>query len=238
MTTDILTLERGTIYRGNSGPYERTEARDIRVQFGRHAQYEQAVIITCTRKRARKRLEHTIFGGKIVILEGWGHPTPPSVWDKGASTFQIRASGVSVTAVASRNCMNDANWDIEFNSFLDAYLAEGKAKVAADLRNHDFKDTTGPRFSVRDLTPETPVIVGGVKNGQIMPQDQWEYGQFERYAPSQEFANLAEAQKAFPSLALKLSANSGFVGPTVDMREGKLWSTFYTIEHWNWYQSD
>jgi hypothetical protein len=163
MTEKAMTIERGTIYHDGGRPYERTEARNITIQFRRHAQFAKAIVITYTRKGTRKGLEWTVFGGKLVILEGWGHPPPPGISDQGVSVLSIsdRRTGVAVTAHVSRNCLGDGSWDAEFDDFLETYLARSGTQIAADYREHDFKDDHGPHLSRRELTPDMPVIVWG-----------------------------------------------------------------------------
>ena len=53
-----------------------------------------------------------------------------------------------------------------FDAFLVSYLVSSGATIATDYRNHDFKDTTGPHFYPRDLTPEMPVVMWGVRAGE------------------------------------------------------------------------
>jgi hypothetical protein len=241
MPKTSVTIQRGTIYRSAGGcPYERTEAREIIIQLSRHAQFAAAVIITSTRKGTRKRLQMTYLAGKLVVLEGWGHPPPPGIWDKGASVNSIteRRTGITVTTRASRNCLGNSSWDTEFNAFLEDYLAHSGVKMVADYREHDFKDETGPHFYPRDLTPEMPVIVVGVENGEVVPRKKWKsdprWGQI---IPSQEFSTLAEAQRVFPDIDLPGSSER-FAGPTVDERDGKPCSRFDTHEVWTMLSQD
>jgi hypothetical protein len=238
MPKKSVTIQRGTIYRSAGGsPYERTEARDIIIQPGQQAQFAAAVIIIFTRKGTRKRLEMTICGGKLVILEGWGHPQPPGIWDKGASVNLIteRRTGITVTANASRNCLGDSSWDAEFNVFLDHYLAaHSGVKIVADYREHDFKDKTGPHFYPQELTPEMPVIVLGVENGEVVPRKKWTTdSRWGKIIPRQEFSSLAEAQRVFPNIDLLSSRDERLTGPTVDEKDGKPCSRFETHEVWN-----
>jgi hypothetical protein len=237
MPKKSVTIQRGTIYRSAGGsPYERSEARDIIIQLGRHAQFAAAVIITFTRKGTRRRFEMTHFGGKLVILEGWGHPPPPGIWDKGANVNLIteRRSGITVTANASSIRPGDSSWDAEFNAFLEHYLAHSGVKIVADYREHDFKDKTGPHFYPQDLTPEMPVIVLGVENGEVVPRKKWTTdSRWGKIIPRQEFSTLAEAQRVFPNIDLPCSRDERLTGPTVDEKDGKPCSRFETHEVWN-----
>ena len=85
-------------------------------------------------------------------------------------------------------------------------------------------------MSVTKPTPEMPVLIVGVRDGEIIAQSQWERG----YAPKQEFANLAEAQKAFPDLNLDCTDNPRFAGAVVQYRKGEAWARFDTREYYNW----
>lgn len=84
------------------------------------------------------------------------------------------------------------------------------------------------------LTAELPVIIFGVKDGHIVPQEIWDRGS----APQQEFANLAEAQKVFPDLSLNCSDSKQFAGPVLHNNRKKQWTRFDTREHYNWIMED
>ena len=79
-------------------------------------------------------------------------------------------------------------------------------------------------------TPEMPVVVFGVDDGNLVPQGRWQGG----YAPKQEFLDLADAQKAFPDLSMDCTDNTRFVGPHLDSRAGRERMRFDTREHYNW----
>ena len=85
------------------------------------------------------------------------------------------------------------------------------------------------------VTPDMPVIVFGVKDGRIVPQDQCGSD----YAlPGGSFANLAEAQKVFSDLSLDCTDNPRFAGPVLENRQGRAWSRFDSREHYNWVMRD
>jgi hypothetical protein len=79
-----------------------------------------------------------------------------------------------------------------------------------------------------ELTPDMPVIVTGVSQGQLLPIEQWPRGEI----PSQEFPNLAAAQKVFPDLALK-RCGARFEGPTVDTVKGSVYTRFDSQAVWD-----
>ena len=183
----------------------------------------------------------TYFGGKLVILEGWGHPPPPGIWDKSASVNLITkgSDGITVTANASPIRLGDSSWDAVFDAFLEHYVAHCGVKIVADYRAHDFKDMTGPHFYPEDLTPEMPVIVVGVENGEVVPRKKWPTDSRRgKVIPSQEFSTLAEAQRVFPDIDLSCSRDERLIGPTVDKKDGKPCSRFETHEVWNMLSQD
>jgi hypothetical protein len=163
---------------------------------------------------------------------GWGHPAPPGAWDKGTTrliSIKTRSGPVTAAINTSRNCLGNGQWDAEFDSFLDDYLTGSGAEVAADFRNHDFKDDTGPRLCWQDLAPDMPVRVVGVENGEVVPHELWRVSEFGRVPPRQEFNSLAEAQKVFPELDLKNLQSKRFVGPVVGKTKGgRFRSLFFT----------
>jgi len=206
-------IERGTLYLGNGFAYQRTEARRIGLEIGRAAQFAKAIELNFTHKGHRKPSRKILLGGKLVIICGWGHPVPPDNWSKGTPLGPIPTAWGKVKATMhhTRYPLGDARWITEFDAFLDDYIQRSGAQVLLDFRNHDFDDSHRHRIKKTDLTPEMPVLVTGVVAGQIVPVDQWP----RREIPSQEFSNLAEAQKVFPDLALNRSS-SRFEGPIVD----------------------
>ena len=224
MTTLIPTIDRGTIYWGGTFDYRKKEARQIEVRVGQYAQYDAAVVVTCIEKGRRKQSELTLTSGRLVILSGWGHPSAPGTYDAGTPL----AGDSGATIHHTRYPMNDLRWNREFDAFLEDYIIQGGAAIVADFRDHDFQGDDS-HFSARNLTRLMPVIVWGVRDGQIVPRDHWEGG----IAPMQEFSNLAEAQFVFPELALTQTEGSHFVGPSVYKKYGHHWSRFDTHENWD-----
>lgn len=217
------TIERGTLYFGGVFAYQRTEARDLSCEIGPHAQFEKALKITYTRKGARKPSRQIVTRGQLVLLAGWGHPSPTDNWAEGKALGPISTDFGEVTATLhqTRYPMSDPRWIIEFDAFLDNYVRQSGSQVVWNFRHHDFKDRNANRPKVSDLTPDTPVLVTGVIDGRIVPFEHWP----ERKIPSQEFANLAEAQEVFPDLGLRHTSKR-FAGPLVDKNKGTLCTRF------------
>jgi hypothetical protein len=222
VSASVKIIERGTLYLGNGYAYRRTEARQISHQIGRDAQFAQAIRLTFTHKGRRKPSKKVLTGGQLVILAGWGHSVPPEDWAAGTPLGPIPMAWGEVTATMhhTRYPLGDYRWITEFDAFLDDYLARSRAQVLLDFREHDFKEDR-PDLISADLTPDMPVIVTGVVQGQIVPVNQWP----NREIPAQEFHNLAEAQQLFPDLDLKGSSKR-FSGPTIDIHRGRLRSRF------------
>ena len=118
---------------------------------------------------------------------------------------------IRATVHHTRFPLGDESWITEFNEFLKNYLQQSGSQLLLEYRNHDFEDKHGPQIKWTDLTPEMPVHVTGVVAGQIVPVTAWPNGEI----PSQEFPNLAEAQRVFSDLSLNRTSKR-FVGPIVD----------------------
>jgi hypothetical protein len=223
MSASMKILERGTLYFGNGFAYRRTEARQISYEIGPDAQFAQAIRLTFTHKGRRKPSTQVVISGQLVIIAGWGHPVPPDDWSKGTPLGPMPMDWGEVTATMhhTRYPLGDLRWIMEFDAFLQDYIRRSGAQVLLDFREHDFKEAHRPRFASADLTPDMPVIVTGVVQGQIVPVDQCPNGEI----PAQEFPNLAEAQQLFPDLDLKGSSKR-FNGPTVDKHRGRWRSRF------------
>lgn len=135
MTTETTQAGRVTIYKiGEFGMgYRKIEASRVAWGFGRYAQYDNAVTVEFTPKGARKALEFVeTRHASTIILDGWGHPDPDSMWGE--------ANGGTQT---SRHRAFDRAWESEFAAQLAAHVAATGAKILADFRGHDPKDRFG-----------------------------------------------------------------------------------------------
>ena len=224
MTANVV--ERGTLYFGGGFAYRRTEARQISYEIGQYAQFEKAIQIGFTRKGCRKPSKQILTSGQLVLIAGWGHQVTADDWTEGKPLGPISTDFGHVTATVhqTRYQLGDPRWIREFDEFLENYLRQSAAQLLWDFRRHDFKDRHGTHLKKSDLTPEMPVLVTGVIDGQIVPVEHWPG----RRIPSQEFETLAEAQEVFPDLDLR-HASKRFVGPLVDTNEGRPWSRFDSL---------
>ena len=70
------------------------------------------------------------YGPSLVVLEGWGHLNPDGMW------VEERVMG-DVTTSESRYSSCDPRWQSDFDSKLEAYLADKPATVVLhDFRKH------------------------------------------------------------------------------------------------------
>jgi hypothetical protein len=129
-------LERGTVYWGGAFAGKKREAREITVRLGFHAQFAGAIIVDCTMKGGRNASQLTLTEGWLVILEGWGHPSPPGTFGAGVAL----ASDPTTTIHSVNYPLGDPRWLADFSAFLGEYVARSGAVIAADYRAHDFRE--------------------------------------------------------------------------------------------------
>ena len=131
-TTPALETRKVTMYvRGEfMGNYKRIECKAYAVSVGKYAQYNAAVHAYFQQPRqrlVRGFVQH--FRPSLVVLDGWGHVEPPSMWGKSRTE-----NGMTVTEARYSAC--DDRWDSDFSATLDAYIASSGANVLHDFRGH------------------------------------------------------------------------------------------------------
>ena len=131
-TTLIDTKARFTLYfRQDMGlGYTKVEVSALTLKQGKWAQYSNAISGEYTRKRCKRSsmLPSQTFQPSLVVLEGWGHPQSPSIWDE-----STRKEGADVTTVQARYSSCDPRWSQDFRASLARYVETSGAKVLFDF---------------------------------------------------------------------------------------------------------
>lgn len=141
-----LTHQKITLYRRTMLGYTKVECTKWSHAVRKYAQYESAVEVRFVPVRKRKpRYFMETSHPSTIILEGHGHPDPDSAWG------EAEVSENGVVSHTARHSGFSPEWDNEFNTKIDRYLAESSAKVLLDLRKHN------------SLTPQ--VTVTSILNG-------------------------------------------------------------------------
>ena len=112
----------------------KVEVTSITVTLEPYAQYRSAVAIDFVPngKRKASRLVETSHPSALV-LDGWGHPNPDSMWDE--STRRIKGG---VGAVEGRYSGFDPRWQSDFDAMIAKYIAGNpRVVVLADYRRHN-----------------------------------------------------------------------------------------------------
>lgn len=128
---------RVTIYRAGEhfGNYSRYEARCCEVNSEKYAQYDNALRVRFILKGARSTKGfYLTYEPRCVILEGWGHFPPASMF--GAE--EDRGSGVSWAK--SRHSSFSKGWDEDFDRDMKAHIAATGAQIVFDARGWNAHD--------------------------------------------------------------------------------------------------
>lgn len=101
------------------------------IEFGTrpYAQYKKTPYVTFI--PTRKRYPRQILKGYkpfILILDGVGHPQPPSAFNEPV------IHGL-VTVYKSKYLSFDERYDTDFDTMIDKYIVESGARVIADYRH-------------------------------------------------------------------------------------------------------
>lgn len=130
--------EKATLYmRDDLWAYSKTEISNLTWEHIRHAQYPNAVKLEYTERGKRKRKNAVITTFPAVVLEGWEHPAPPPKFSKPMKGTQHLKSPVGYSFQETRFTVTDERWDVEFDAFLDGYVAKSDAKIILELRKYD-----------------------------------------------------------------------------------------------------
>lgn len=125
---------RVTVYvRGMMGNIQRIEASAFSAEVGKCAQYSSAVhfaFIPKGKRNVRSSVETS--RPSLLVLDGWGHPAPDSMFLPEEPTADPE---VSIQRGRYRSC--DSRWQSDFDTMIDAYVAQSGAKVVSDYRRHD-----------------------------------------------------------------------------------------------------
>lgn len=121
-----------TIYHKSDlmGNIIKTEARLVEHGTRKYAQYDNAVFVNFVPKRKRK-VRGLIATSRpyVLILEGWGHPDPDSLFGPAE-----RSETTGVGFARGRYSAFSGGWVADFEKRINPYLESGKAAVVADYR--------------------------------------------------------------------------------------------------------
>ena len=118
-------------YRNDFGGMSKVEVKEISIEVRPCAQYNAAVHVAYKAPRqrhSRRFVQHSY--PSLLVLEGWGHPDPGSMY--GAP----EAVGGGVTLQRSKYLSCDPRYQQDFDAQIGAYLGESGSSVLADFRNH------------------------------------------------------------------------------------------------------
>lgn len=130
--TNTQVKKKATFYRPSEFGmgYVKTELWLKEVGFMKYAQYNNAPYVVGTPKR--KRTAYRWIKGydpKMIVLEGWGHPDPPSGF-----TNPVVDPVTGWDVKRSKHLCFDEAYDVEFDEELDSYLRENAVQVLFDTR--------------------------------------------------------------------------------------------------------
>jgi len=121
-----------TIYTLGMFGYSKTEATNLTITVGPYAQYTSAVKYEFKPKGKRKLVGYTQgYNPSLVVLDGWGHPDPSDAM----TAPEMSETGMVVRQ--TRYASYDSRYATEFNTMINAYIAEKGVKVVADYRGHN-----------------------------------------------------------------------------------------------------
>jgi hypothetical protein len=125
----LVFEQAATIYhRGDFGfAYHRIEVRTVAVVAQKWAQYERALAVSFIEKGKRKARGFVeMYRPELVILSGWGHPTP-------ADPFRDLGGGHSVSRASS----HDESWGLEFEALIRPVIEASPDVLLGDYRGFD-----------------------------------------------------------------------------------------------------
>lgn len=130
MNAPTLIKRRATLYyRGEMfASIRKVEVSAYAVRVTGWAQYSSAVRFFFTRKGGRQVLSMLqSYEPDMLILAGWDHPEP-------APMMGAPEVDGPVTVQRARYSSQDPRWASEFNTMINAYIAEDGIEVLADFR--------------------------------------------------------------------------------------------------------
>lgn len=131
--TDHVQTGPATLYIAGDlfGTINKVEVREVEAWIGAYAQHARAVHCHFTPKGARRRrgIDPEAPSGSLLVLAGWGHPAPASMFG------EERESSTGARVSTSRHRAFSGSWRAEFDAMIGTYLAEHpEVRVVADFR--------------------------------------------------------------------------------------------------------
>lgn len=123
-----VTIYSASEFMGNINRYEGTL---IEHGAGPYAQYKNAPFVTFVPKKKRNAVKiRKGYKPFLLILEGTGHPEPPSMFGEAIVTLPVAGE-----MKESKYSSFDDRWETDFDAMIDKYIAESGTKVIADYRH-------------------------------------------------------------------------------------------------------
>lgn len=130
--TPKLHTQASTIYYKGGYGMAKIECRELLIETGPYAQYEQAVFVTFIPKGSRKpRAFVQTYQPSLVALVGHGHLDPDD------PMLPLREVGDGVSVSRGRYLSCDPRWNSDFDAKLATYLGARGIALVADFRGHN-----------------------------------------------------------------------------------------------------
>ncbi len=118
-----------TLYFGGLLGMSKVEAKSCEIEVKPFAQYERGIYVKYVPKGKRKAREFVqSYRPSLVVLEGWGHPEPDSMF--------LPSTDGGVTA-HGRYSACDPRWEKDLAAKLAEHSEKTGAKVLHDFRGHE-----------------------------------------------------------------------------------------------------
>jgi hypothetical protein len=127
-------MNKSTIYfKSGFGNIVKLEVKLLGHGTKKYAQYSAAPFVQYIKKRARKPTGFIqTYRPNIVIVDGWGHPEPDSMFLEP----EISSTGLAVSK--GRYTAFDESWQNDFDLMFDKYVNNNdNVEVIADYREFD-----------------------------------------------------------------------------------------------------
>ena len=113
------------------GNISKIEGKLVKYEFGKYAQYDNALTVHFIPKGKRNVRGFTKCShATVMILEGIGHPVPESMFGE-----PVKSSVEGITLREGRHSMFSDAWDKNFDAMMDAYIAQNSPKIILDCRS-------------------------------------------------------------------------------------------------------
>lgn len=144
---------RATIYKKGGLGMVKVEVSQVSTELTPYAQYQAAVRVRYTAKGKRTEVGYVdTYQPTTLVLDGWGHPAPDSIWDEATRRVDDQGTGT----VRGRYTACDPRWQKDFDRMIAAYIARTGAKVLRDFRGHNAHDPMAEANALADAVSSPP----------------------------------------------------------------------------------